>query len=133
MAAAARLLLLLAGCAGAPTVPSGSGDEWLRFKTHFPEFYESLRATMMQQFHAEEVAKKTQLGSGRWEVEVRIDIDYMGDPHGCKLLRSSGFNAVDDEALAACRRLKEHLFPPEGAVEADQYAHCPVQLVLERQ
>ena len=88
---------------------------------------------MMSEFHGEEVARRAQLGAGRWEVEVRIDVDITGDSHGCKLLRSSGFNAVDEEALAACRRLKEHLFPPESAVEADAYAHCPVQLVLERQ
>ena len=132
MAAVVRILLFATSCATAPSVPGGSGDEWLRFKTHFPEFYEQLRARMMQEFHAEEVANKAQLGSGRWEAEVRIDLDITGDSHGCKLLRSSGFNAIDDEAMAACRRLKEHVFPPEDAVEADAYAHCPVQLVLER-
>jgi TonB family protein len=127
--------LLLAGCATAPAaLPTNSGDapEVVGFKKEFPDFYESLRQKMTQQFHAEELAKRAELGSGRWRVVVRIDVDMMGDSHGCKLLRSSGFNGVDEEAMAACRRLKEHLFPPESAVEADVLAHCPVQLVLER-
>ncbi len=127
--------LLLAGCATAPTaLPSNAGDapEVSDFKAHFPEFYEELRKKMTEQFHAEALAERAQLGSGRWRVVVRIDIDVLGDSHGCRMLRSSGFNAIDDEALVACRRLKEHLFPPETAIETDALAHCPVQLVLER-
>jgi TonB family protein len=135
MAASVRLALLLVGCATAPTaLPSNAGDapELSDFKAHFPEFYEKARARLDREFHGREVAERSSLGPGRWRVVVRIDLDPVGDNQGCRLLRSSGFNAIDDEAVAACRRVKDMLFPPEEAVEADRRAHVPVQLVVER-
>jgi TonB family protein len=101
-------------------------------KAHWPAFYEMVRARLDREFHGAEVAQRTQLGAGRWRLVVRIDLDPTGENQGCKLLRSSGFNALDDEALAACRRIKDMLFPPEDAVEADRRAHVPMQLVVER-
>ncbi len=135
MAASARLLMLLVGCATARTaLPTTAGDapEISEIKAHWPAFYETVRACLDRNFHGREVAEKSSLGSGRWRVVVRIDLDALGENQGCRVLRSSGFNAIDDEALVACRRLKEHLFPPETAIETDALAHCPVQLVLER-
>jgi TonB family protein len=142
MAGSVRLLLLwLAGCAAPKPVStqppdkalsSGDAPEVVSFRSQSPEFYDRARKRLGEEFHAKEIADKAQLGSGRWRVVVRIDLDLTGDSHGCKLLRSSGFNAIDEEAVNACRAVKEHLFPPEAAVEADALAHVPVQLVLER-
>ena len=135
MAASARIALLLAACATAPTaLPTTAGDapEISDFKWHWPEFYKTVVGALERQFHGREVAERAQLGSGRWRVVIRIDLDPVGENQGCKLLRSSGFNAIDDEALAACRRVKDMLFPPEEAVEADRRAHVPIQLVVER-
>jgi TonB family protein len=129
------ILLLLLGCATAPTVlPSSGGDapEISDFKAHFPEFYEKVRARLEEEFHGREVGERSSLGPGRWRVVLRIDLDPVGDNQGCRLLRSSGFNAIDDEAVAACRRVKDMLFPPDAAVEEDRRAHVPVQLVVER-
>jgi TonB family protein len=126
------LLLLWAGCA--TTLPARAGDvpEIVDFKAHWPAFYETARARLDRDFHGREVAERSQLGAGRWRAVVRIDLDVLGDNHGCQLLRSSGFNAIDDEAVAACRRVKDLLFPPEGVVDEDRYAHVPVELVVER-
>ena len=139
MAASANKLilagLLWAGCATAPTaLPSNEGDaeEVRDFKFRFREFYEQARARLGQEFHGDQVAEAAQLGPGRWRCVVRIDLDITGDNHGCRLLRSSGFNGIDEEAVAACRRVKEHLFPPESSIEADALVHAPVQLVVER-
>jgi TonB family protein len=135
MAANARLALLLASCASAPTVlPATEGEpkEVAAFKARFPEFYERARARLSQEFHGREVAERSQLGAGVWRTLVRIDLDITGDNHGCRLLRSSGFNALDEEAVAACKRVTQHLFPPEDAIESDELVHVPVLLTTER-
>ena len=135
MAASARLLVLLAGCASAPTaLPSNAGDapEVSDMKARWPEFYETVRARLERDFHGTDAAQRAQLPAGRWRVVLRIDLDPVGENQGCKLLRSSGFNGIDEEALGACRRIRDMLFPPEGLVEADRRAHVPVQLVVER-
>src|SRR5262245_5624287 len=109
MAGSARLLFLCwAACATAPTaLPSNEGDapEISDMRAHFPEFYKTAHARLMQEFHGADVAQQSQLGAGHWRVVLRIDLDVLGDNHGCRVLRSSGFNALDDEALAACRRV----------------------------
>src|SRR5262245_24049585 len=118
MAASARMAILVAGCATAPTaLPTTAGDapEISDIKAHWPEFYETVHARLEREFHGREVAERSSLGAGRWRVVIRIDLDPVGENQGCKLLRSSGFNAIDDEAMAACRRVKDMLFPPETA------------------
>jgi TonB family protein len=135
MAASGRLLPILVACATAPmALPSNAGEapEISDIKAHWPAFYETVRARLDQEFHGAEVAERTQLGAGRWRLVVRIDLEPTGENQGCKLLRSSGFNALDDAAVAACRRVKDMLFPPEEAVDVDRRAHVPVQLVVER-
>jgi len=134
MAASARLLLFVAGCVTAPMPMPTTGDEpeISEFRWHWPEFYKTVHETLSRNFHGAEVAERSQLGKGRWRVVIRIDLDPIGENEGCKLLRSSGFNAIDEEAMAACGRIKENLFPPEELVEADRRAHCPVQLDVER-
>ncbi len=100
-------------------------------KARYPDFYAKARARLEAEFHGREVAARALLGPGRWRSVVQIDVELSGDVHGCKLLRSSGFNGLDEEALAACKKIKQFLFPPEEAVDVDQLAHLPVQLVVE--
>jgi TonB family protein len=136
MAANVRLLLLLAaGCASTPTLLSPTGaepPEVTDFKARFPEFYKEAHARVNGEFHAAEVAEKSQLGPGRWRVLIRLDLDLSGDNYGCRLLRSSGFNALDAEAVAACKRVKQHLFPPEASIDEDMLVHVPVLLTFDR-
>jgi TonB family protein len=130
------VLLLVVGCATAPlpVAPGTQGDapEISDFRARWPEFYQTAKAALERQFHGAEVAERAQLGSGRWRLVVRIDLDPVGENQGCKLLRSSGFNALDEEAMAACKRIKDGLFPPEELVDVDRRAHCPIQLTVER-
>jgi TonB family protein len=124
--------LLLAGCATtAATMPTWTGNDPTVVRKKYPEFYDRAQAQLNTEFHGREAAVRAQAGPGRWTVVVRVSVDLTGDVYGCHLLRSSGFTAIDEEAVAACKRVKEHLFPPEDLIEGDRLAHVPIELAVE--
>jgi TonB family protein len=133
MAASVRLCaLLMAGCAStATTLPTWTGNDPRVVRKNYPEFYDRAQAQLNAEFHGREAAVRAQVSPGRWTVVVRVDVDLTGDVHACRLLRSSGFGAIDEEAVAACQRVKEHLFPPEDLIEGDRLAHVPIELAVE--
>ncbi len=97
-------------------------------KARYPDFYAKARARLEAEFHGREVAARARfLGPGRWpQLVVQIDVELSGDVHGCKLLRSSGFNGLDEEGAGPpARRSNSFSFPPKRPSTSTSSLICP--------
>jgi TonB family protein len=127
---------LLSGCGHAPprdhSLQAGiDAPEVGDSRAQFPDFHAKARQVLEAEFRGNEVAQRAQLSHGRWRTVLRISLDPLAQLHTVERVRSSGFNGLDEEALAACRRVKEWPFPPQEAIDTDNYAYLTLQLVVE--